>query len=162
MTLNRKRKPNTSNRRIIKTKEDIYQFERDLILSGLSPKEIEEYLPLLDNGTPVPTDPKRSIASNFYYHPKTGARYFKDDYGVQELIDKGEIIPLWEYLKLNFNTVDPGQTVVSSLNPIIFSSKGKTPPSVPYLQVMVSSSIGEPEALHILHNKTRANKADQR
>lgn len=161
-------------RKVFKNTSDILDFEFDLIIDSMTDEELERFeLPAKNrerydiNDENLPIEIKNKIqkiqkytSDNYYFDIKSGKYILIEDKNdAQELIDKHEIITYADYIRSEINKKYPfnnKKKVIGNLDPIIFQNKGKTPPSVPYLQVMIATDVeGDIKALHQIHSKTR-------
>lgn len=69
-----------------------------------------------------------------------------------------DLAPLEEELTQTLSQIKGKSDFKMTLKPVIFKNKGKTFPSVPYLNVFVDTALGESESLHLIHKKTRITK----
>ena len=152
-------KPKTGTyRRVFRNSDDVFQFEKDL--------HKKERLSILPKNTKFvkTTVPKgKYVLSAYYCHPKSKKIIRidpNDKEAVQHFTQEG-YVPALEYLKQHFLDSakamgqDPNLFFHQEIEPVIFSNKGKTAPSVPYLRVFVESSLGDNKTLHVINNKTR-------
>lgn len=146
-------------RRVFRNLDDISQFEEEL-------REKERTVAsIVTVETPV------SVVKNYqkvsYYDPKTGmfTRVDPDDLEqIEYLTKKRGMIPGMQQLETDLRSIpdklanDPKSSYLMETHSIIFEAKGKTPPSVPYLRVSVESSLGDENAIHLVHSKTKNNR----
>lgn len=155
-------KSKTPKRWEFNTTSDILEFESEMEEKVMSEKESKDhqedliYLKKLGYKPAIYNERTRSLWKNTYYMIKERKYYIiEDKEEAASLMSKKEIIPAIQMLARN-NNIARG---ITSLEPIIFERKGKTPPSVPYLKVSVTSDIeGDLTPLHQIHSKVRKSK----
>ena len=156
----KKKQPKTigSPKKIFKNLDDISLFEEKLL---------REELETMGEKTSIEPPDDLELRLQTYYDPKLKrfTRLDPTDPEQAEIIKKRGLEPVQQeiskWLKKipNELTKDQNLSHLFEIEPIIFESKGKTPPSVPYLRVFVESSFGDDEtAIHFIHNKTRVHK----
>lgn len=105
--------------------------------------------------TTLPNHQATSDVSKLFYWPATDSFVSPDESGIDELLLKNEVIPFSQYyLSLLEKKISQDNELSINSSPIIFESKGKTPPSVPYLRVMIEAELGDEDMLYSLHQKT--------
>lgn len=138
-------------KKMFKNLDDIFQFESELI-------EKEENITWIDK-----KPSKNYTLNSFFANPKTNKTIHidpNDKEAVKHFTELG-FIPSWEQTKKEISeipnklTEDPKTFFQTEAKPIIFESKSKTSPSVPYLRVFLKSSIGEEKSIHYIHSKIR-------
>jgi len=138
---------------------DILEFEYEMLKEGMTTEQKELFeKSLIDPATANNKPPKYSSLKikNFYYIVKED-RYvlIENEKDVASFMKDGEMIPAIQMFAKNNKIAKE----IMSLDPIIFESKGKTPPSVPYLRVNVTSDIkGDLTSLHQIHSKVRKSR----
>ena len=146
------------HRRVFKTSEDVFQFEDERFR-----KEITKMGMTL---TPKKVPKGKYKMEGYFYDPKTkDFIYIKpNEPDREEYITSHHLIPALKYYADYLKEIpkkmvkDPDKTFWMETDPIIFNSKGKTPPSVPFLRVYVESSLGSEESVHFMLNRARSNK----
>jgi len=145
-----------SPRRTFKNLDDISLFEQELMQDELKAIGID----LVDK--PLPNGRERRLQS--FYNPKTKkyVRLDPTDPEQVELIKKHGLETFPTQLTKDLEKIPHGLAkdldsfYQMQVEPLVFDSKGKTPPSVPYLRVFVDSSFSDDEtAIHFVHNKAR-------
>ena len=147
-----------TRRRVFKNLDDISQFEEELVKKDLAT--------IGETFVEMPVADSKYRLDSHYYDPKTKmfTRIDSTDPEQVEYVTKKGMIPGLKQQEIELKNIphklanDPKSSYLMEANPIIFEAKGKTPPSVPYLRVFVESSLGEENAVHFVHNKTRSSK----
>lgn len=145
---------------------DILDFEEELMLSQLSD---EDKKLLSDSNSKLTREEfdramlqleDQQLLEDKLYLPDTGTLIKPTSpKNRKELIDQRSAMHAREFLESMF--VRPyrdgkERRVEMYIDPIIFVKRGKTPPSVPYLKVKITTSLSSNhEILHHLHTKVR-------
>lgn len=156
---NKKSHKQNNSKRIFKTIQDILQFEDEMYLDSLSKEERKLELSIRSSNEIDPRYEKyHDKNKKQYYCPETDGLLFLKDDEIEDYSKNNTLIPMEKFFShsADNNLLSQNPLFVCTSEPIIFESKGKTPPSVRYLQTFIVSDLGDEDLLYDVHQKTFA------
>lgn len=144
------------SKRIFSNTHDILCFEWELLYDEMTDEQRKHFYPGKDVTDKMKYDPVKYNFAKKWYWPAKDSFVRSDEPGLSELIANNEVIafPAAVSMLLKKHVQDDNSLELMNVDAIIFDSKGKTPPSVPYLNVSIECEVGDEDMLYALHQKT--------